>query len=91
MRQLVTRSGIINLYEDDLGKPSLKIGNYYIPLVPIGHLKASNIRIRQGYALAFEARFNFKQALVKPYLQDGAVVFPKFNGEIMFRLEVAHG
>ena len=90
MRTLHSLDGDITIYSDFMGKPSVKVGNEFIPLVAVGHKRASKIRTDQ-FALAFDTKFNFWRVVVQPHWRLGEVIFERANGEHVFTLKEAHG
>ena len=85
-----TDDGIITLYSDFLGKPVIKVGNEFVPLVAVGHKKASKIRT-DHFALAFDTIFNFWKVIVQPHWRNNEVIFERANGEHAFTLKEAKG
>ena len=90
MRTMHTADGDISVYVDDLGKPCIKCGNFFLSLVPQHHKNASRLRIKQGFAVSLADVFNFKRVMIAPVFDGNELVFLRFNGQEMFRLKVAH-
>lgn len=89
MRTMHTADGSIGVYYDELGTPFLKCANLFLPLVNQTDKRASRVRIRQGFALSLTGLFNFKRILIAPFIDGTDIVFPRANGQEMFRLKVA--
>lgn len=83
--------GAIGIYTDDLGRPSFKCGNRFIPMVPARSKKASKVRISDEYALSLTGMFNFTRVLTAIVRDGDDVVFKRYNGQEMYRLKPAKG
>ena len=89
MAALHSLFGQLPVYDEPLGSPMLKMGMHSAVLVPNAHRHASRFRLKQGFSVSLKQLFNFQSVLITPFLEGNDIVFPRFNGTVMFRLQVA--